>query len=446
MTSSVSNQIRSRKRVSVCNGRRMHALSFSLLVSFAAFEISMSFVPLALRTSHVSRTAASIASRLKQQLTKIEPMQSNGRLGGEIEIDKSVQAPKTNNTTTNTKTQTNTNTQTKTNTKSFGMLKPRRDDVFPRDSVLQLSKTRIENVVDDMLESTRSIGLFGETMYAQQKLQEEEAFESIPRGNTVLATSASASASAKTSVRGQQVRVATPVDDLDIANLRLSVFSNFNPESRKLFCERSCQLLSSRRQRGATCIVATTGKHGNSNNDSNNDSDSNDNNNNNKPRMVLNPRHKRKNKKIVGTAEVSSHEFSQTLLGYSRPKDSILYVTEVAVDSSQRRKGIARLMMDAIDSLADIREVETIYLHVDVTNSGAVRLYEQAGYRKLDSGDPMYLEFTTKLNLHDGATKGRCHFLMAKDLRQPTWLSLQEQQKQYQPHRRTLGIEVMSTF
>jgi len=320
------------------------------------------------------------------------------------------------------------------------MLKPRKDDVFPRDSVLQLSKTRIENVVDDMLKSTRSIGLFGETMYPQQKLQEEEAFESIPKGNTVLATSTSASA--KTSARGQQVRVATPVDDLDIANLRLSVFSNFNPESRKLFCERSCQLLSSRRQRGATCIVATTGKHGSSNNSNNN----NNNNKNNKSRMVLNPRHKRKNKKIVGTAEVSFHEFSQTLLGYSRPKDSILYVTEVAVDSSQRRKGIARLMMEAIDSLADIREVETIYLHVDVTNSGAVRLYEEAGYRKLDSGDPMYLEFTTKLNLHDGATKGRCHFLMAKDLRQPTWLSLQEQQKQYQPHRRTLGIEVMSTF
>eukprot|EP00536_Pseudo-nitzschia_multiseries_P003020 jgi/Psemu1/322823/estExt_fgenesh1_pg.C_430021 len=317
---------------------------------------------------------------------------------GDIGINKSVLAPKNNNT------------------EPFATLQPRKDDVFARDSVLKISKTRIENAVDDMLKSTRSIGLFGETMYSPA----EPSFESTPEGNTVLAKSSKISS-----------RVATSADDLDIANLRLSVFSNFNPESRKLFCERSCQLLSSRRQRGATCIVATatSGKKNSKN----------------KPRMVLN-RHKRKKEKIVGTAEVSFHEFSQTLLGYSRPKDSILYVTEVAVDSSQRRKGIAKLMMEAIDALAEIREVETIYLHVDVTNSGAVQLYEKAGYEKLDPGNPMYLEFTTKLNLHDGATKGRCHFLMGKNVRQPTWLSLEEQQKQYQPHRRTMGIEVMSTF
>lgn len=155
---------------------------------------------------------------------------------------------------------------------------------------------------------------------------------------------------------------------------------------------------------------------------------------------------------IVGTAETSFHEFAGTMLGHSRPKDSILYVTEVAVDASQRRKGVAILMMEAIDSLANTRDVETIYLHVDVTNLGAVNLYKRAGYRQLESDNPIFLEFTTKLNLHDGATKGRNHYLMAKDLRPPTWFPILEESNQLleetaaaPSQQRTLGIDVMST-
>lgn len=353
---------------------------------------------------------------------------------GDIGINKSVLAPKNNNT------------------EPFATLQPRKDDVFARDSVLKISKTRIENAVDDMLKSTRSIGLFGETMYSPA----EPSFESTPEGNTVLAKSSKISS-----------RVATSADDLDIANLRLSVFSNFNPESRKLFCERSCQLLSSRRQRGATCIVATTKSTtttkttttANKNCDSNAEQEQEQTTSTtaqvdvrNNAKEIENANiNENANKKpednIVGTAEISFHEFSRTLLGYSRPKDSVLYVTEVAVDLEQRRKGIARLMMEAIDALAKIRDVETIYLHVDVTNSGAVRLYENAGYRKLNSTNPMYLEFTKTLNLHDGATRGRCHYLMAKDVQVPTWLNIQEQRKQHEPQkRRTLGIEVMPSF
>jgi hypothetical protein len=69
-----------------------------------------------------------------------------------------------------------------------------------------------------------------------------------------------------------------------------------------------------------------------------------------------------------------------------------------------------------------MRGIETLYLHVDVKNEGALGLYERAGYKRA-TGSEMFLEFTRKLNLHDGATKGRNHFLLYKDLvARPTWL------------------------
>lgn len=70
-----------------------------------------------------------------------------------------------------------------------------------------------------------------------------------------------------------------------------------------------------------------------------------------------------------------------------------------------------------------LRNVESLYLHVDVLNFGALELYRKAGYRKVHHADPMFAEFTTSLNLHDGATKGRRHYLLYKNLiRNPTWL------------------------
>jgi len=73
--------------------------------------------------------------------------------------------------------------------------------------------------------------------------------------------------------------------------------------------------------------------------------------------------------------------------------------------------------------LGKVRNIETLYLHVDVENKGALSLYANAGYKIVDSDEPMFSEFTTKLNLHDGATKGRNHFLLYKDLvKRPTWL------------------------
>lgn len=100
------------------------------------------------------------------------------------------------------------------------------------------------------------------------------------------------------------------------------------------------------------------------------------------------------------------------------------------------------MLLDAIDSLALRRKIETIYLHVDGCNSSAIALYEKCGYRRVDAAEPLFEEFTKSLNLHPGATKGRSHFLFFKDITQPTWLP----QKMFfeEPHRiiGNMGFEI----
>lgn len=125
---------------------------------------------------------------------------------------------------------------------------------------------------------------------------------------------------------------------------------------------------------------------------------------------------------VLGSAECSFHEFYGTQLGRRRKQHSILYVTEVAVSPSARRRGIGTKLLKAIDAVAKKRSIETLYLHVDVSNSGAIRLYKKAGYKRVANA-PMFQEFTKSLNLHPGATKGRDHFLFFKNLvPSPVWL------------------------
>lgn len=209
------------------------------------------------------------------------------------------------------------------------------------------------------------------------------------------------------------VRVATQNDDLNIADLRLSVFSNFSADMRQSFCSRSCHVLAMRRNQGATCIVATVPRYG----------------------SILS------NKKgiILGTAECSIHEFFGTRLGSHRQQCSILYITEVAVSPTARRKGIGAKIMQSIDELARIRNVETLYLHVEVTNDQALNLYENAGFERLSYDEQMYYEFTRSLGLHDGALKGRKHYLMCKNIQDSTWVPAPETQVS---QRGTLGIEM----
>jgi ribosomal protein S18 acetylase RimI-like enzyme len=117
------------------------------------------------------------------------------------------------------------------------------------------------------------------------------------------------------------IRLATPDDDLDIANLRLSVFSDFTIDIRKNFVSRSGQVLASRRLQGATCLVCSIPTCTNKNVKAK------------RPDVVL------------GSVECSVHEFEGTRLGRLRPECSVLYVTEVAVSPSARRCGVGTKLM-----------------------------------------------------------------------------------------------------
>ncbi|KAL3937334.1 MAG: hypothetical protein SGBAC_007543 [Bacillariaceae sp.] len=296
---------------------------------------------------------------------------------------------------------------------------PRQDDQNDKISA-RLTQSAIHNAVGEILNSSQqsssievasqqsSIGVFGEASAQHLDLT---VMQTTPPPGTIL-VECPQNSRWKASDR-VSVRVATQADDLDIANLRLSVFSNFAPDMRQSFCSRSCHVLAMRRSQGATCIVATVPRYG----------------------SILSS----KKDIILGTAECSIGEFFGTRLGSSRQLYSVLYITEVAVSPTARRKGIGAKIMESIDKLARIRAVETLYLHVEVTNTEALNLYEKAGFAKLANDDRMYAEFTRSLGLHDGAMKGRCHYLMYKNVQQPTWISNNDMGVS---QRGTLGFEM----
>ncbi len=133
------------------------------------------------------------------------------------------------------------------------------------------------------------------------------------------------------------VRVATDADDFNIAQLRLSVFSDFTPELRSQFCQRSCEVLHNRRLKGATCIVASV----NYRNDGSVDGDI----------GLENEMRTSPHNWIIGSAECSTHEFSGTELGTRRPVGSVLYITEVAVSPNARRCGAGSSLLKVSHAL-----------------------------------------------------------------------------------------------
>jgi len=288
------------------------------------------------------------------------------------------------------------------------------------------SKTVIDAVIKDTLEGqisakkktdqsigggSMSMGILGEPVDIgpQHHILQE------PLPGSILLHPTMKRSSDKLQSGSMTVRVATEADDVDIANLRLSVFSDFAPEVRAHFCNRSCQVLSNRRLQGATCLVATVPMT---------------------TKMIGDDF-------VLGSAECSVHEFYGTQLGMSRLPESVLYITEVAVNPCARQIGVGRKLLEGVDELASIRGVETLYLHVDVTNFAALRLYERAGYQQVDSQDPIFGEFTTKLNLHDGATKGRNHYLLYKDLTPyPTWINAAVEQQKESQHSNCFGFDL----
>lgn len=81
--------------------------------------------------------------------------------------------------------------------------------------------------------------------------------------------------------------------------------------------------------------------------------------------------------------------------------------------------------VQGIERLARLRDMETIYLHVDVNNHVACDMYRKAGFEITDKHDPIFREFTVSLNLQDGVTNGRSHHLLYKNLSTTqTWIDI----------------------
>ena len=68
-----------------------------------------------------------------------------------------------------------------------------------------------------------------------------------------------------------------------------------------------------------------------------------------------------------------------------------MYVTEVAVRPGMRRGGAGAALMRGVDEVAALRNVETIYLHVDIANKAACALYERMGYHYLGKRNLMFI-------------------------------------------------------
>ncbi|KAL3788407.1 hypothetical protein ACHAW5_001019 [Stephanodiscus triporus] len=301
---------------------------------------------------------------------------------------------------------------------------------------------------------TTSMGILGEVV-------QEQLPDIPPRPGAFLVGVAGNSSKSRVTVRSS---IPHSSDDTHIANLRLSVFSQFNEEQQRNFRNRSIEVLNTRRRKGAVVLVAEEPLRGKK-----------------RDHLYFNEMHSRIEKgheyggkincqftghslldtpspslivrpgrgvtvtsvssgvavdafvpkldggSIVGSVECSHQEFRGTMLGNSRPKGSLMYVTEVAVRTDARRSGAGAMLMRGVDEVAVLRNVETIYLHVDVTNRAACAMYEKCGYHYLDKRVPIYAQFTASLNLHDGATRGRTHYLMCKNLTErTTWLEEDE--------------------
>ncbi len=235
---------------------------------------------------------------------------------------------------------------------------------------------------------TTSMGLLGEVVH--------EKIPTIPPlPGTILGQCQARPDTALISIRSS---IPHSSDDTHIANLRLSVFSNFDAEKQRAFRHRSVEVLNIRRRRGAVVLVAEipAGEDENHNylnaleariasghtfGERRTEVLSN---------IATIPKQQQhegtlrsSNKMIIGSVECSHHEFKGTMLGNSRPKGALMYVTEVAVRPNKRRCGAGAALMKGVDEVAALRNVETIYLHVDVRNKAACAMYERMGYHHL---------------------------------------------------------------
>lgn len=81
---------------------------------------------------------------------------------------------------------------------------------------------------------------------------------------------------------------------------------------------------------------------------------------------------------LIATADLSEQEMQL-------PTHSLtegLYLSSMAVDVAERRRGHGRALLLAAEGRAAERGAECIWLHVERTNVGAIALYESSGFKR----------------------------------------------------------------
>jgi ribosomal-protein-alanine N-acetyltransferase len=81
----------------------------------------------------------------------------------------------------------------------------------------------------------------------------------------------------------------------------------------------------------------------------------------------------------------------------------IAYIQTIEVAPEQLRLGIGGELLHRVESSARAAGAQAIWLHVDATNAGAIRLYEASGYRSQGREENYY-------------TRGRSALIYAKPL------------------------------
>ncbi len=72
------------------------------------------------------------------------------------------------------------------------------------------------------------------------------------------------------------------------------------------------------------------------------------------------------------------------------PKGTIAYIQTIEVHPASRRRGIAHELMRLLEDSARAAGATAIWLHVDVENAAAIRLYENHGYARKGREEHFY--------------------------------------------------------
>jgi ribosomal protein S18 acetylase RimI-like enzyme len=219
-------------------------------------------------------------------------------------------------------------------------------------------------------------------------------------------------------------RLATLYDFHEVADLRLSVFADEVHENQRVKLRaKAWEKMIERRVKGATCIVAHAGlgsaarngwaatldfedeKQGKAADCAVDRADGND----------LDSHTSAGPSMLVGTLECSTHEFSRVDMQPALETGARLYITELAVGTGMRRRGVALKLLRAAEAYGRNRGARALYLHVDAANAAALGLYHRAGFRTLRETVETY-NFASALGLLSGNYALTKHILMMKEI------------------------------